>query len=280
MPELTDFLLFNVSRWNLACLAAGLVVMSGRRAGALTRSGALAAVSVGTVLVGAGGWWAGVLIVVFFVSSNALGRLRREIQPRLQAAKGGRRDAAQVFANGGIPTLLALAAASATDKVPWLIATAAAIAGANADTWATEIGRTSMRMPRMITTWKHAPSGSSGAISTRGTLGALAGATTIGLTASIGTAAGWWLPDRLAVPMMFAVTVAGFAGALVDSVLGATVQAQYFCPRCDVVTELAVHRCGTSTELRRGIRSVTNDVVNAIAVSASAVVALGWYWLC
>lgn len=190
MPELVDLNLSDASRWILAGLAASLISLAGMRARALTISGAFAAVSVGTLLVGAGGWWSGVLIVVFFVSSSALSRVRREVQPRIRAAKGGRRDALQVFANGGIPMLLALAARVADDPAPWLIATAGAIAGASADTWATEIGRTSVQPPQMITTWRHAPSGSSGAISTRGTLGALAGANAIGLTAALGTMAG------------------------------------------------------------------------------------------
>lgn len=273
MPDLVDLISSNGSRWILACLVARLVAMAGMRARALSGSGALAAASVGTVLVGAGDWWTGLLIVVFFVSSSALSRVRRETQPRIRAAKGGRRDAVQVFANGGIPMLLALAAGLAENPALWLIATAGAIAGASADTWATEIGRTSMRAPRMITTWRHAPSGSSGAISTRGSLGALAGAGAIGLTASIGTVTEWWLPDRPVTSVMVSVTMAGFAGALADSVLGATVQARYWCPRCDVVTEQKVHRCGTSTTLQRGIPFVTNDVVNTLAIVGAAAAA-------
>lgn len=131
----------------------------------------------------------------------------------------------------------------------------------------------------MITSWRPAPSGTSGAISTRGTLGALAGAGTMGLMASLGTIMGWWLAGRPIASVMIAVTAAGFAGALVDSVLGATVQSQYRCPRCDVVTEQSVHLCGTSTERRRGVRWVTNDVVNALAISAGAAALLGWFWL-
>jgi uncharacterized protein (TIGR00297 family) len=260
----------------LALLAAGLVAAAGLRTQALARSGALAAVMVGTVLVGTGGWWTGVLIVVFFATSSALSRLSRETQPRIQAAKGERRDAAQVLANGGIPMLLALASAVSGDPAPWLMAAAGAIAAACADTWATEIGRTSNHSPRMITTWRSAPSGSSGAISTRGTLGALMGAGTIALTAVSGMSLGWWLPGIQIGVVGSAVLVAGFTGAVIDSVLGATIQAQYWCPQCQVLTEQATHRCGTATTLQRGLRLVTNDIVNALAVTATA--ALAWVW--
>lgn len=274
MPEIPDFVGSDAFRWALALIAAGLVGIGGMRADALTTSGALAAVLVGSVLAGAAGWWTGSLIVVFFVSSSLLARLSTGRQPDIRAAKVERRDAVQVLANGGLPMILALTSAVVTDPAPWLMAGAGAIAGACADTWATEIGRTSPRPPRMVTTWRHAPSGSSGAISARGTLGALMGAGVIAVVASIGVSTGWWLPDRAIAPVLFAVTIAGFAGALIDSVLGAMIQARYWCARCQVLTEQPVHRCGSSAILRRGFRHVTNDAVNALAIAGAA--ALAW----
>jgi len=260
-------------RTFMAILAAALVAALGVRASALTLSGALVAVVVGAALVALGGWWTGVLIVVFFASSSALSRLSQEMQPRIRAAKGERRDMVQVLANGGVPALCALAGSLARDPSPWLAASAGAIAGACADTWATEIGRTSARPPRMITTWRKAVSGASGAISTRGTLGALFGATAIALTALFGTAMGWWLPDRSITTIGVALVVAGFAGALIDSVLGATIQAQYWCPRCQAPTEQPVHRCGTAATLKHGVPLVTNDVVNTLSIGVAAVLA-------
>lgn len=276
VPELVDLTAPDAARWMLAVLAAGTVALAGVRIHALTASGALAAFLVGSVLAGAGGWWTGVLIVVFFATSSALSRLSRESQPEIRAARGERRDATQVLANGGIPMLLTLISAWAVDPLPWLMAAAGAIAGACADTWATEIGRTSNRPPRMITTWRPAPSGSSGAISTRGTLGALTGAACIASAAAIGTWLEWWLSDQMIGSVFLALTMAGFAGALVDSVLGATIQARYWCPLCQVMTEQPVHRCHTPATLKRGLRLVTNDVVNALAIASAA--AIAWCW--
>ncbi len=274
MPELPDIVDSAAFRSILALVAAGAVAVAGHSARALSGSGAIAATVVGTTLVGGGGWWTGLLTVLFFVSSSALSRLARERQPEIAAVKGEQRDAIQVLANGGVPALLALASTWAGDPSPWLLASAGAVAGASADTWATELGRTSARPPRMITTWRPAPSGSSGAISARGTTGALLGAGAIALLAAIGASLGWWLPDRQHPGLVFAVlTGAGFAGALLDSLLGATVQAQYWCPRCHSRTEQRVHRCGTTTSLRRGIPVVTNDVVNLMAIAGSAVLA-------
>jgi uncharacterized protein (TIGR00297 family) len=160
----------------------------------------------------------------------------------------------------------------ASPASPWLPALVGALATTNADTWATEIGLLSRRAPRLVTTGRAVPPGTSGAISARGTGAAAAGAALIGMVAAIGqrlTGArmGWLLPLSL---------VAGLGGSFADSVLGATVQARYRCPRCGVVTERAVHRCGTPTVLVGGFRTIDNDAVNLLASIGGA--ALGWAW--
>lgn len=274
MPGIAELTSPDQGRWLLALAAASLVAIAGYRARALTRSGAVAAPGAGTVLVGAGGWWTGFLIVAFFVSSSALSRLARNRQPTVRAARGERRDAIQVIANGGPPVALVAIATLTSDPTPWLLATACGIAGACADTWATETGRTSPVPPRMITTGRIAPSGASGAVSVRGTLGALAGASWIALVAAIGIAAGWWLPGRDVLPLAVTIVGAGFVAALADSVLGATIQARYRCPLCDVPTEAATHDCGTPAALVQGRPVVTNDAVNALSIACAAMI--GW----
>jgi len=52
-------------------------------------------------------------------------------------------------------------------------------------------------------------------------------------------------------------------GALFDSLLGATVQAIYYCPACQKETERnPVHSCGTETTQIRGWTWLGNDWVN------------------
>jgi uncharacterized membrane protein len=62
-----------------------------------------------------------------------------------------------------------------------------------------------------------------------------------------------------------AIAIGGFCGALVDSVLGATVQEVRFCPACGEETELPLHDCGASTTTARGIAWFNNDAVNLAA---------------
>ena len=55
--------------------------------------------------------------------------------------------------------------------------------------------------------------------------------------------------------------------------VGATLQAEYVCPRCETPTEEAVHAaCDTPTTLRRGLAWMTNDTVNAVATLSGAAI--------
>ena len=170
----------------------------------LTPTGAAAALAVGGATIWGTGWRGVVFLLAFLVSGSLLTK------------GGGRRTAAQVFANGGVAALAAL-----LGSWPGF---AGAIAAATSDTWATEIGAHSRTAPRLITTWVSVTKGTNGGITLLGTAGGVLGAVVIaGLTYALsprGTAPGLTHPGHAAV----VVAVAGVAGMLVDSVLGATVQ--------------------------------------------------------
>lgn len=266
-----------LAHWSLAFAAAGVVVLAARSRRSLSLGGMATALVLGTVLVGMAGWWAGLLLVAFFVSSSALSHIgrREEVQ---EQDRGEERDTVQVFANGGI-ALVAAVLYGISGAAGWIAVLGGSIAAANADTWSTEIGRGSRTAPRLITTGRHVTAGTSGAVSARGLGGALAGGALIGILA----ATGWrWslLPGDIG---WFAgglgVTVGGFAGSLVDSVLGATVQERRWCPACEKETEQRVHRCGTPTVHRTGLAWMNNDTVNALCAATGAGVALIVAWL-
>ncbi len=197
---------------------SGIVSLAAYRLRALTWSGACAATVCGALLYGAGGWAWVALVGVFFVTSSILTRLPGgSPDPRARSLDRAGRRWDQVVANGGIATLAA--AVHGFMGAPLAFAAAAgAIAVATADTWATETGRWSRVPPRLVTTWARVPHGTSGGITPVGTIGAAAGAALIGGLAAL------LVPGLRPAHLAGVVAVAGFSGAHLDSVLGATVE--------------------------------------------------------
>jgi len=253
------------------CLGT-VVAAAGYRRHALSRSGALGAAVVGAITYGAGSWRWSAPLLAFFAGSSILSRLERgSTGGRAIAAmteRGSRRDLTQVLANGGVGTLAALCQIVAPH--PWLAwAFTGAYAAANSDTWATEVGALSPAPPRMILSGRVAPPGTSGAITPVGLAGAMAGSAMIGIVAACSLKGPY--PARRAL----AITLAGMAGSLADSLAGATIQAGYRCPACQESTERKTHRCGTPTVLARGQGWCTNEIVNALCTAVGAAVAAG-----
>jgi len=250
------------------------------RAGALSRSGMAAAALSGGLIFGLGGLPWATLLLVFFVSSSALSRAFAQRKAALSEkfSKGSRRDWGQVLANGGLGALLAIAHAAFPEAAwPW-VAFAGAMAAVNADTWATELGVLNPTLPRLVTTRKVVERGASGGVSRLGSLAALGGAALIALCAAgfsvSASPPGSWLA------LLVAAILGGLAGSFFDSLLGATVQAIYFCPNCQKETERhPLHSCGATTSQLRGWRWLDNDWVNFAASLMGALVAWGLWRL-
>ncbi len=143
---------------------------------------------------------------------------------------------------------------------------AAALASVNADTWATELGTLNPNPPRIITDLrKRVEAGTSGGVSLWGTTAALLGASVIGLLAAL-------LFPNVHWSLFILITISGLLGSLFNSLIGATVQAMYFCPLDQKETEKhPLHICGTETIRIRGWKWLNNDWVN-FACSASGVI--------
>lgn len=269
--------------WSIGRAAAGLglslaIAWAGYRLKALSHSGAVGAILIGTLIMGIGGWLWGWLLVAFFVSSSVLSRYRSADKAAVQVefAKGGRRDGGQVLANGGLGAILALC--SAVIGAWWAFpAYLGAMAAVNADTWATELGVLSRRAPRLITTGRPVPPGTSGGVTALGLVAALAGGLFIGLAAWVGQ----WIASFVGVSWPPGITwwplwaaAGGVAGALFDSLLGATVQGVYYCERCRKETERSFHHCGTRTRRLRGWAWLNNDWVNFLSSLAGGLIAM------
>lgn len=264
----------QVDKVGVERLAWGLILGAaagglGWWAGALSISGAAAAALVGTLTFGFGGWQAAGLLIAFFVSSSALSRLAKARKQIVEAdfAKGGRRDWGQVLANGGLAAALAVAY-GVQGNIAWAAGLMGALAAVNADTWGTELGVLSRRTPHLITTGQPVRPGVSGGVTLEGLLASMGGAA---LIAALGS---WWWADE---SLLIAGLVGGMVGSTVDSLLGASLQAMYYCPNCEKETERhPAHICGALTRPLRGWPWLNNDVVNLLASSAGAILAAAW----
>lgn len=252
-------------------LLAAAIAIAAWRGGSLSRSGAGAAFLIGTLAIAAGWAW-GALLVIYFVSSSILSRVGARVKSQRSGSiveKTGARDATQVFANGGV-FAIATALQLIEPSVLWLAAGAGALAASASDTWGTEIGMLSKSPPRMITTWRDVPTGTSGGVSALGLAAMASGTLFIALAA--------WLVQGASpgnVRFALAVALGGMCGALVDSIGGALWQSRRFCAHCGSATERLVHDCGSPTERAGGLAWLNNDGVNAACTLVGALVALG-----
>jgi uncharacterized protein (TIGR00297 family) len=249
----------------------------------LTAGGVAGAVIVGTLTFGLGGLSWALVMVAFFVSSSLLTHYRAAQKRRASAefAKGGRRDFVQVAANGGAAVLLAVAAALLPEWSALIFAAfVGAMAAVTADTWATELGLLSRDEPRLVTTWQRVRVGESGAVTTLGLVAAATGALFIGSVALLGRFVEGFFTDVFARSLVWLPTtalIAGWLGSVVDSLLGATLQALYYCASDDKYTEKPVHSCGRPAILTRGFGWLDNDGVNFLASLAGAILGAAVY---
>lgn len=260
----------------LAVPAAIVFAVGAYRVRSLDLSGALAGGVLAWMLVALGGSVSGaawaVPALAFFVASSALSRTPLSVQGRARkrgaealVEKGSRRDAGQVAANGVVAAVL-LAATAFSDTAAVVAALYAgfvgAFAAAAADTWATEIGTAVGGPTRRLGIGRPVPPGTSGGVSLAGTLGGAAGAAFVAATALL------FAP--LSVGLL--ALAGGVAGAALDTLVGATLQARYRLPDGSL-TERA--RAGsTALPLAAGVRGLTNDRVNLACTVAGAVVPL------
>jgi uncharacterized protein (TIGR00297 family) len=193
-------------------------------------------------------------MLAFFLLSSLLSKAGSSASPPESdtGTKRGPRDAMQVMANGGLAGTAVLLWLAVRDPALYG-AFLGTVAAATADTWGTEIGMWFGRTPRMITTFRIAEPGRSGAVSLPGFAAGLLGAGIIGLSALP------WM-DSSAGPVLLVVS-AGMAGTVADSLAGAAVQARFRCPVCGRIVEKPRH-CAVSAGIESGVRWIDNDVVN------------------
>ncbi len=257
-----DLFLSSISTGTLANLgawfAASMILGYGAfKMKALSVSGGFGAFLLGVFMFGMGSWHTMLPLIGFFVLSSILSKVAdRQSKKDIISSKGSQRDIVQVYANGGIPLIFTIAWYLSNYSIDWLYwAFLASLASATADTWETEIGSFSKTLPYNILSWKRVPKGYSGGISWLGTSGGILGAGIIVCIAALMGFIQWELQ------LISLIIAAGFLGTVIDSVLGASVQAKFKCAVCGKGTERTTH-CHEETEHVSGILWLDNDWVN------------------
>jgi len=224
----------------------------------LTISGAITAFVTGFLVVLGFGVKGLIILGLFFGSSSLWSKIKSTNKRNAEEllVKGSQRDWQQVLANGGIAAIASTFYYFSEDSV-WLLGFCICIAAANSDTWASEVGSMSKGKPISIRTLRRAERGTSGAVSPLGTIAALIGSFLIALSA--------YYLFELSQDELHFILILGFVGNLIDTLLGAFVQASYQCPNCGVKTEKKNH-CDRKTNIIKGYPLFNNDVVNFLSV--------------
>lgn len=248
----------------------------------LSASGAVCAFLLASTIFSIGGLVWTIPILTFFFLSSILSKVGKAQKKKFDLIfeKGSQRDMGQVLANGGVGWILMLAypfLPSESWREMFYFGYLGTMAAVQADTWATEIG-TMIRNPKpvSIVNFKPVPAGTSGGITLIGTLGALLGALVIAISGGVSNKA---LIDSVGfVKVLLIVSLAGLIGSLIDSLFGATLQAQYYDAYRDKITEKPNHVSddGTSVpnQLIKGVRWIDNDVVNFVCGASGALIAM------
>lgn len=200
-------------------LISAAVVGSVFMIGLLSLDALFAAYLVGVMAIGFGDISYVIVLGVFFISSSLLTLISHYTHPTLEAQeyKPARRSGKQVWSNAFFFALFVLLAFLFSSPA-WSIAAICALATATADTWATEVGMMPKQHPTVsIANFKIVPQGTDGGISLFGTIAAFLGSSLIAATFMV-----FSYKDQLPIFMM--ISISGFVGSLVDSLLGATLQ--------------------------------------------------------
>lgn len=209
-----------------------------------------------------------VILLLFFFSSTFFSKLCKKKTKNAShemQEKSDCRDYMQVFANGGIAAICAILYRLTGFKV-WVLLFGAAIAEATSDTWAGEIGMMSKAQPVSIIHRNTVIKGLSGGVTRLGLFASFLGSFVIAL---FWTILYWGITGKWFINMIN-ITLSGFIGSVMDSILGDLFQVQYKS-NSGKITERRFTN-GEKNTYFRGIEWMDNDMVNLLSNLTSTIV--------
>ncbi len=226
-------------RAAVATLVTAAFTLAAYRVRGVNRSGALAGAVTAFVLyvsAGPGAFVALVSVFLLAIVATRFGYSKKSAMGTAERSSG--RRASQVIANLGIATLAAVLFALTRASLA-LVAMAAALAEAAADTVSSECGQAVRTEARLITTWHPVPAGTDGGISLPGTVAGIVAGLLVGVACAFA--------GQIAYRALPIIWVSATLGMFFDSVLGGTLENR---------------------------RRLNNDQVNFLSTAAAAIFAL------
>jgi uncharacterized protein (TIGR00297 family) len=238
---------------------------------AIDGRGFIASVAVGIAIIYGGGLTWFIIVAVFFALGVGFTWYKYGYKKKLGGAqeKGGARNWPNILANGGLASVFAVGGFF-RPSLAFAALFLGSISTAAGDTVATELGLLSESEPRLIINpRKVVAHGTSGGVTFLGFVGAVLACLVIGAMALFLNVAG------MSLQVVAACVVGGVAGAVADSLLGASVQRKGYCKICLKQTE-SINHCGERTATTGGVPFVENNVVNVLATLVGAIIALAY----
>ena len=217
-PERARTFLIPISAFALPLAVNAAVAVAGWLARTVTIPGALTGFAIGVIVWRGAGWQAWVLLLVAFAAVVVTTKVggRRKALLGIDEERGGRRGAGNALANTGVAAWMAAIAALTPFTDSAIAACVAALVAGSSDTVASEIGKAFGRRTWLVSTLRPVPPGTSGAVSTEGTVANAASALVLaGVASLLGL-----ITSALVVPIAAGAVIA----AMIESVLGSTLE--------------------------------------------------------
>lgn len=283
-----------------ALVASSLLAVRATRKKTLTRAGSFTGFIVGFLMVSTG--MRGMILFYFYQLGSMATKYKKTIKSHKDATilHSAVRGPGQVLSVSALATVLSLWHAiqygkerpvcfendttTSTSENTFAAAASCVTCGilahhatSLADTLASELGILATRPPVLITRpWKTVPAGTNGGITLNGLFWSIVGGIVIGIFYVLTDYGMGTLPINAIATISFGGSC-GLLGSLLDSLVGALLQATYFDTDEKKVyhADGATRRPATSLKLICGVNVLTNEQVNLASVAVTTYIG-GW----
>ena len=224
---------------------------------ALTNNALILAFIFAIIISFFGGISSFLILAIVFILNLIAGKIQKEKRNKINKnilKKQDKKDTMEIIANVGAGTFI-LIIYGLTNNSLLLVVYASIMAESIADSLASDIGVLSKKDPFNILTFKRSKPGLSGNTSLLGIFASFIGSLIIGLI--------YFIFNHNLIHLII-ITLSGTIGNIIDSLLGATLQVKYKCPKCEIITEQETH-CNTKTTRIKGYKIFDNDIINLIS---------------